>query len=391
MTMFKLSVLAMALMTTATHAEATPPAALNALKDISAKGTVLGFEAWGSPTQDFLWLHDPATGSVIAGYPFDPTGKSLNPAHEGENALTLSGFIEANVSTYVPPVSVGEDGKVSVSIPESNIPEVEALMAGMDKNARDAAISGLIESLRPVKSEAEFNAAVASWIEGLRGAKPAAPAAAEAAPAEPVADPAVQSAEPEKTGDATDTQAENPGKTLLEAMQEGFTLELGQADAPLAHALIDPSHAPSLAAIKELKPAIEAGKIRLAVLLVPAASEDAAGITAGLLMSEDPVAALFALADAVEDPAKETPFRRFSDLEDDQEEGVRRNYALAVAYELPALPFFGFHAADGERYIKGIPSIEQFDGIGASPAKVEGEAAPAEQDPQDAVPEAPAD
>lgn len=397
----KLSVLAMALLTTAAHAEATPPAALSELKDISSKGQMLGFEAWGSPSQDFLWLHDPATGAIIAGYPFSPEGKSLNPAHEGETPLTLSGFIEANLSTYVPPVSVGEDGKVSVSIPEGNIPEVEALLGGLDEKGRDAAISSLIESLRPVKSEADFNVAVAAWIEGLRGSTPATDAAAPTAEPNPAveAKPAVAGAD--NAAAAPDAQPAEAGKTLLQAMEEAFTLTIGQAEAPLAHALIDPSHAPSLAAIKELKPAIEAGKLRLSVHLVPASSEDAAGIVAGILMSEDPAAALYTLAETAEDPARETPFRRFSDLADDQEDGVRRNYALAVAYELPALPFFGFHAADGERYIKGIPSIEQFDGIGAAPVKAEGEAAPveptpaeavpAEQAPQDAPLEAPAD
>lgn len=361
MSIRKISALAFLLLSTAAYAQTEAPAALGAVKDLTSKGQILGLEAWGAPGQEFLWLHDPKTGAIIAGFPFDAEGKSLNADHQGEKAVTLSSFIDSNTPAYVPPVSVGKDGKVSVSIPDAQIPEVESLLEGLDDAGKEKAISGLVEALRPVTSEAEFNTAVAAWIETLRSSSAQVGDVTSAPPAE------VSATEPAQQDLASDAAPANEGKTLLQAMEEGFRLEAGQAGAPLAYALVDPSHAPSLAALKELKPQIDAGKLRLSILLVPASSEDAAGIVAGVLMADDPVATLFVMAEAGEGAAAATPFRRFSELPDPQEEGVRMNYALAVAYELPALPFFGFHATEGERYIKGIPSFEQFEGIGQAP------------------------
>lgn len=384
MRVLKLSVLALALLSTAASAQTEPPAALGSVKNLEAKGEVLGFEAWGAPGQDFLWLKHPETGAMIAGFPFDADGKSLNPAHQGDKALTLAGFIEANIEPYSPPVSVSEDGNVSVTLPDAQIPEVEALLGKLDEAGRKAEIAKLVEALRSVKSEADFNIAVAAWVEALRGLPGNAESAAPAAVTAPDA---------AASGDGAEAAPADAGKTLLQAMEGAFLLDAGKVEAPLAYAILDPSHAPSLAALKELKPKIETGELRLSILLVPASSEDAAGIVAGLLMSEDPVAALFALAETAEDPAAETPFRRFSDLPDAQEEGVRTNYALAVAYELPTLPFFGFHTAEGERYIKGIPSFEQFDGILAAPTvtpATEGAAVPVEV-PVETGTEAPAE
>lgn len=356
---------------------AAPPAALAAIPGIAWKGEIAGRQAWGVDDQGMLWLHDANTGAIVAGFAFGADGASLHPDHAGQADLTLSKFIEINRPRFTPPITIDAEGEAGVSIPESMVDDVEARLALLDDARRQAAIRDLIEALRDVESEEAFQAAAAAWLETLPEPEASLPlveadasivdgAVAETAPSNASTEVATAETTPqaEAAADEAPTKdAAETGPTLIEAMQDGMWIPIGAAGAPVVHMLADPLCGPCAAGLRALAPAIEAGDIQVRYLPLPAASEDSSGVIAGILMAEDPAATLLAEAAAFETEGHAPPFGRFSDLDDRMEEGVRANYALAVAYELPQIPFFGFMTAEGPRYISGAAEIAQFEGL----------------------------
>lgn len=178
----------------ASLASADVPEDFAGVPNLRAVEPIAGLEAWVSNVHEMVWMKDPETGHRFVGYVFDAEGRSVNPAYAEAGELTLAAFIQA----HFPPDSI--------RIPAPMVPDVEARMKELSEADREAAIRALIETVRDVKDEAAFNAAVADWLQVIdrmiseAKAKTTATEEAAVAPApEPAAeaDPAAPEPEPE--------------------------------------------------------------------------------------------------------------------------------------------------------------------------------------------------
>jgi hypothetical protein len=369
------------------QAPEAPPRALAGIEGLSLKGEVAGMRAWGLEADGMLWLHDPETGVVIAGFPFSEEGASLNPDHAGRDDLTLDAFMAANGRPYEPPVSLDDQGQVSVEIPRDMVEGLEARLARLDPDAYEAAIRDLIAAVRDVATEEDFRAAAAAWIETLpmpedRGDQVEAEPVTIADSSDGALSSDAENPRVEETADASSgaegTETSSPdaqapdvvaaddadamAAPLIDAMREAFWIPIGISDAPVVYMLSDPYCGPCAAGLVELSPAVAAGEIQVRYLPIPVASEDSTGVIAGILTSPDPAKALLDDAAGFGTEGHAPPFARFSALDEAVGDAVRRNHATAVGYEIPQIPFFAFMTADGPRYISGAAALSQFEG-----------------------------
>ncbi|MCW3782550.1 hypothetical protein [Defluviimonas salinarum] len=312
---------------------AAAPEAFTAIPGITPAGRIGGMDAWTTGAAPFLWMTDPDSGRMFAGFVFDRDGRSLHPDHAGDDAMTVAALI---AETF---------GANAIPIPEEYAPDIEAMLARLDAATRQEATRKLVEAVRLVTDEAGFQAAISGWLEEVSSMLPDA-----------AADPAVNQGAAAVSGDEASAES---GASLHEALQGASWLAIGAADAPVVYAITDPSCDACRAAIASLRPEIEAGRLQLRLVMIPAVDADSAGTIAGILLAVDPKAAVFDLS-RVENPV--FPLRRVSDLDEDQRQALDGNLALARRYQLPSVPFFAFRTSEGEKYIAGAPTAEQIAG-----------------------------
>ena len=324
--------------------EVNPPvgalAIVRSINGIEQRPDIAGLETWGAPDNQMVFLHDPQSGVVIAGFPFDPSGAPLG---EGAEAIPegLSRLVEEVFAKSVP-------------IPKDMGPEIEDTLSGLTPDARKAAIDDLIARLRPVTREEDFQKVSEDWLADLRF-QPSDVAPQEAAPASASSDdlgiPA-QSADPEPK------EISQPAPpSLLEAMQASFGVVLGSDQAPQMVMFADPASVVCGKAIDYMAPRIEAGELSIKILPVSIVGPDGAGLLAGLLAAEDKLAAARAMG------TEEAPYARASTLQPEAMEGLAQNEALGQAARIPRLPFFAYATTEGPIYIDGVPGPEQIEKI----------------------------
>lgn len=292
-----------------------PQEITSAVPELSTVATIGTLDVLASPDSDMLWVHDPDTGAVLAGYGFDSQGRSLNKDHPALGNLTLSDFLAVK--------SAEAGGELPLH------PPVEGLLDGMEPEQREAALADLIERMRDAKDEASFNKAASEWIEGLAGS-------------------------PEEE------------TSLLQAMQQAQAIDLGDPGAQLVYMLTDPLCLPCGVALKQAAELAERGEISLKLVLAPMVSEDSHGVIAGILAQEDPLKAILALGD--EDAA--IPFAPYAYLDAESQEALAFNRAIATSGAIERIPLFAWEAGGAESY---AVSLEGFTGgsketIGEAPA-----------------------
>jgi len=117
--------------------------------------SVLGSDTYISTESEFVWMRDPDTGYMIAGFVFDPDGKNFNPAQPNAKDLDLQKFID-----QLHP-------REAIHIPSDLAPDVAAALSGLSAEHRQAAIDDLIVRIRPVEGESDFRSAVGEWLETI--------------------------------------------------------------------------------------------------------------------------------------------------------------------------------------------------------------------------------
>lgn len=281
-----------------------PPEITSAVPGLSPVATIGTLDVLASPDNDMIWVHDPETGSVLAGYGFDSQGRSLNQGHPVLGNLTLSDFLAVKAA--------GSDGELPLH------PPVEGLLDGMEPEQREAALADLIERMRNAKDEASFNKAASEWIEGLAGS-------------------------PEEE------------TSLLQAMQQARAIDLGEPGAQLVYMLTDPLCLPCGVALKQAAELAEQGEISLKLVLAPLVSEDSHGVIAGILAQEDPLKAILALGD--EDAA--IPFAPYAYLDAESQEALAFNRAIAASGAIEQIPLFAWEAGGAENYAVSLEGFAE--------------------------------
>lgn len=290
----------------AVESEVTAPNAFDGIPGLTPTDPVAGMNAWKAEGSTMMYLQDPETGDLVAGFVFDAEGKALHPdLKEVEN----SGIRRMIEELHGP----------SISIPEAHAPTVEEKLSALPEAERKIAIGQLIEVLRGVEDEAAFNTAIEEWLEGI------------------------DAAGPEEV-------------SLLDAARGSFWMQVGNPDAPVAYVFTDPACEPCRASTDLLREKVKAGELQLRVMMLSMVDENALNTIAGIIASEDPAGTFLAMSMETDD---DFPSAKPHDLPDVIQAGLDRNYQLAEAAAIPQLPFYIFDTEEGPRYISGVPSVEQ--------------------------------
>ena len=146
---------------------------------------------------------------------------------------------------------------------------------------------------------------------------------------------------------------------------EGYGFTLGTGDNEIV-AILDPECPYCIDAVNLVRPAIEAGQLKVKVLLVAVIASSSPMVVASVLTSADPAAAFLA---HVESKAS----RRDSDLApvdlarlpNNITDGVNRNFQLLRDFDLRTVPVFAWRQPDGTaRLHEGVPGSLGLFGIG---------------------------
>lgn len=336
-----------------TSDSATPvPEIFSDVPDLHWAGMIAGMQAWTAAGTNMMFLRDPETGGVIAGFPFDDAGVSLHPRLSEEQG---AGFADMVREFFGP----------SIEIPEQYAPSVEERLEALSEEDRQAAIRDLIDHLSGVEGEDAFNSAVEAWLAGISGTEAHQPSEGHD---DTVDEP--QRIESEETAGAyhavdgtgsaelEERATDDAGLSLIDAVRRSFTLQVGQRDAPLAYIITDPTCEPCRLANDLLRERVEAGALQLRVVMLSIVDEDSLGTIAGIVGADDPAAAYLAMS---LDDGSEMPFARTAGLPQVVTQGLEANYAMAEAFEIPQLPFVIFEGEAGPVYISGAPAPEQLD------------------------------
>lgn len=386
-----------------------PPALLKDVPGIAPAPSIGGLAAWTVQSQDFVWLVAPDGKSLIAGYVFDENGSDISSAISGYDPMNYDKFMEMNTGVTpvaeLPPVFPDVAGAIAGeaapapaagALPGSDVlgQIPNDIIERLPENIRNEVLARLVEALRPVKTEDEFKAVILSWRAYVNAVAaggdinapfpavaaeatvpapavqevPAAPAPQEQSstampePALSGQGAAVQQEAPAADAAVSGAQVANPELGILENTRlNTMWFSLGAQEAPVVYAYIDPTCPFCARAMKTLAPKVQDGSLQLRVILAPLISTSAPDVIAGILGSANPVQTFFehemAVADQKTSPV--TPVA-FSTLGAEMADGIRRNYDMVMAYELPGVPFFVYDTPEGEAFFSGVPETDTF-------------------------------
>jgi hypothetical protein len=278
------------------------PAPVDPIEAATAIGDFAGLAVLDAGLAGVLLFRDAETGDVIVGRPFDGQGRSLLPQDAFRQELNLTAYLDAIQAAAQPKEPQGFTAEQAFE----QAPALTAFMALLPEEERKKAVTALIEALKPVKTEADFQAAIQLWLEEIG--------------------------------------LTEPGKALglVDAIETGQSLFVGRKNVPVVTIVFDPADPEAVERLRPLVDPIWDGRLAAKFHFAPVTSEDSAAISAGLLLDEPSDSALLT---HIEEFGKETYSPEtglVSDLPEDVIEGLRQNGLTVRSYEVPELPLFIF-------------------------------------------------
>jgi hypothetical protein len=396
------------------------PAFLKAYEGVSFEGTVSGMDLYSMDGFEGLWMVSPDGATVIAGTVFSNEGRDIGAVFTGGTPITsfeVSGAPEIEAEedqAGISPLSEGPvlDQQVSpiltdeeltamengVSLMEQDIfgsPEdgsdvsqeatgdvaaqevtndAQDALAGFSDEDKAFLMAALVQMLANVESEEEFKSVVEVWtnevverhrkgedISGLTETAEPVAEVVDVSPIEPAAD------ESEVTADtAGEMVLEEPEMTLADQLLEEVRYEslwfgVGNHEAPVVYAFIDPTCPYCARAIVNIGDAVSEGELQLRVALAPVVSRSSPDVIAAIFQSEMPPIAF--MEHEYEWTQGRSPLSpaKWGELPGEVREGLLHNVDIMKKYEIPGVPFFIFDTEDGARIINGLPeSAEAF-------------------------------
>ncbi|WP_375263686.1 hypothetical protein [Palleronia sp.] len=399
----------------------TVPDAIADLPGVTSIGELAGLQAWSAENTQYLWLEGP-DGELIAGFVFDRSGTDIGAEAAGvqptefavmtgavspeEAAAGVSATLavkpedigievpkeaEAETSDEVAKeapaaIRTNEKGETEIILPSEAFDVAQEMLTDLPEAERAELLMALVTALRPVETEEEFVEALQAWqadvyatIEGMSPASAADDAAAtdeQAAPeaeAETPAEPATieedaAEAAPSATEDAQVVPASAESDTadaeefFRETREDTTWFAVGDADAPVVYAYIDPTCPFCARAIDGMRAQVENGELQLRVILAPLVSARAPEVIAGILLHDDPVEGFLEHETSVRkhttSPIKP---RTFEELPAQVSSGIRKNYETVLKNRVPGVPFFAFATESGPQFVSGVPKKGDFD------------------------------
>lgn len=333
---------------------------------------------------------EPATGQTSPGVSLIPEGGVLT---SDEITAMESGLenIEAQIDSLGPVGTSGttageapaaeEASKHAATDAASVTEDMHATLEGFSEADKKILMAALVELLKDVKNEQEFQTAVQVWTEEIvRRHKEA-----EAAPTEdhselrhsetqnePQPEAAVKETAVEQSavetvvaeGVASDEQSiETTGDTvadtlLKEVRTDAMWFGIGKMDAPVAYAFIDPTCPYCAKTIANLEGSIASGELQLRIILAPVLSERSGKYIASILLADEPPIAFLEHELGLSGGRSPLKPGNWEDLPGQLRDSLIHNANIMREYEIPGVPFLIFNTEEGAKVINGVPSPE---------------------------------
>lgn len=150
---------------------------------------------------------------------------------------------------------------------------------------------------------------------------------------------------------------------IYDAMvNDAFSFTVGDPNAPIVHAFLDPACIFCSRSIEKMRPLVESGQIRLSAIPVPAISPASPDAVARIVTAENPARALFDNARFIlsggTDPL---PQAKFDDLDEEMKDHIRFNRKTMNNLQITQVPFFSFMTDEGPMIMSGVPEDGAFD------------------------------
>lgn len=271
-----------------------PPApAAQSVSPEQFSGKIGGLEAYRVPQSQTLLFRDPVTGNSIVGLAFDADG----------NRITL--FAGERPGHDATPE------KLAITLPETEL-------------------KSLVTHLRGVKSQAEFDAAIRNWKNGVPDAD------AKTAP-----DPAPSVARlPTKPGD----------ESLYIALSGAKWISFGPDGAPPVYLLSNGNCEGCAAAWRKLFEPAKAGKIQLRLILAPTSDANMDFLIAAASSPRLPEILSKGAIEA-QSPKSDAPAERIARIS----ENLAANLKMAKGFSLGLPPVIAYESKKGARYFRTAP------------------------------------
>lgn len=383
------------------------PLFLQQIGDMTYEGQVSGMDLYSMEGFEGLWLVSPDGRTAMAGTIFSNDGRDIgavmtgrtavtafeykgakaevspisadvDPAAEGGSAPLLSGSeleeMEANVSR------IGEDilGIETTSEPVIEEPSADSTSAaevtktaqgaleGLSPEDKEMLLQALVVMLQDVKSEAEFKATVEAWTEEVvRRHRNGEAIEHSAVDDDLTAD--IQQVEShisdteEKVLPVLHEVEETVADRLLdEVRHEAFWFGIGNHEAPVVYAFIDPACPHCARAIVNIGDEISAGRLQLRVALAPVVSQSSPGFVASILNHAEPPIAFMEHEYARASGRRYLKDGKWEDLPGQLQGGLVGNIDMMKKYDIRGVPFFIFDTEDGARAVNGVPEVADF-------------------------------
>lgn len=147
----------------------------------------------------------------------------------------------------------------------------------------------------------------------------------------------------------TDTKFQTPAEQMFRTVSESNWIALGQSDAPVAYAFVDPRCPHCHSFVKDMQADIDAGKIQVRLIPVGVLGRDSVSQSAFLLAAPNPAQRW--MDHMSDDPAKALPVK-----EGLSEQGVMRNMQIMQSWKMDATPIVVYRdKQDSVKIIRGKP------------------------------------
>lgn len=400
--------------------ERPKPFGFETVSDLVYKGSDDVDDFWIVKGQDYVVSRNRTTGVVRIGYVFGPTGMDMSALLTGKPEITVQNVIDSHTHPETPTL-LSQQGEDPIPLtplePEPVLEEHDnVLLEKAPEAVRNELLARLVERLEKTTTSEEYKNEILRWREEVRKELSSAPSAdttkaivddlmksmdAERSAANPLEQKIEQGQTPlppitssgtvtqpiegqgvqpqvstpptpgglvignDQAGTQT-TAADEASHTYAVLSQDSRWFSVGKVGAPVIYIVVDPTCPFCSRALTDMENAVKSGQAELRIVIAPLLSPKSSETIAGILLSDDPDAALFENARARADgQGKTVTPRNLTDLPQDVQADLMHNRQNVIDLGINQIPFFAWETANGYKTLAGVPGADDFRGDNA--------------------------
>lgn len=346
----------------------------------SYEGKIGGMDAWSLPGEEDLWMVMPDGQTVVAGFVFSGRGMDLGSALLGLDPIdvqdSLMGFLEDQTSnrTQIEDFPDMDDLELEGRINQSavaldeTVASVAPQLEAMSDDMRDELLIQLVEKLEAAETPEDFQMQLVLWhdlvtgqnsFEGLTTEGPEGNSRSidqDEASLNRIDPAMLQSLDVL----SSPSEASQDVALLDDLANSTMWFGIGNPSARPVYMVYDPSCPFCARALQNLEGQIQRENIHLRIIMVPAVSDQSLGLTSAILQEDFPGEALIRNARHITAHGRpEIQVSEEASVDPQILEGISRNLDVMREYEIPGVPFFGWHDDAGPRFFAGVPQADK--------------------------------